>query len=294
MAKTRILSQTANRQSAPFKNFISGNLNLEQKYVFKGSMGFPFNVEEIGITHPDKDYFIAREQSDYHVIEFIAEGKGYLSIGGKEYALEQGDVYILPPLSSHRYRADADHPYRKLWCNFYSNTFAKIQTDYHLDGQYVFHAPECEEDFLRLVEIAALGNCVNDDEWTRVASVLMNILNKLALKSYRPERSTGIAARVKELLDNALYDNLTIDELAKQLFVSKTILTKEFKNMYGMSPYNYYLNKKLSQAKLMLHTSNMSIKEISDTLCFADEHYFSGLFKRKVGVSPSDFRKWLS
>ena len=294
MAKTGISQQKENRQAAPFKNFISGNLNLEQKYVFTGSMGFPFNVEEIGITHPDKDYFIARERSDYHVIEFIAEGKGYLSIGGKEYALGPGDVYLLPPLSSHRYRADSEQPYRKLWCNFYSDTFAKIQTDYHLDGEYVFHAPECEEDFVKLVEIAALGNCVNDDEWTRVASALMNILNKLALKSYRPKHSTGIAARVKEILDSSLFDNITIDALTKQLFVSKTILTREFKNMYGMSPYTYYLNKKLSQAKLMLHTSNMSIKEISDTLCFADEHYFSGLFKRKVGVSPSDFRKWLS
>ena len=294
MDKLRNLSQKATRTHAPFKNFISGNLNLEQKYVFKGSMGFPFNVEEIGVTYPDKDYFISREQSDYHVIEFIAEGKGYLSIGGKEYALEQGDVYLLPPLSSHRYRADSEHPYRKLWCNFYSDTFAKIQTDYHLDGQYVFHAPECEEDFVQLVEIAALGNCVNDDEWTKVASALMNILNKLATKTYRPERSTGIATRVKEILDDSIFDNLTVDELTKQLFVSKTILTREFKNMYGMSPYNYYLNKKLSQAKLMLHTSNMSVKEISDVLCFADEHYFSGLFKRKVGVSPSAFRKWLS
>ncbi len=90
----------------------------------------PFNIEAIGITYPDKDYFIARERADYYVIEFVAEGKGQLSINGKEYALEQGDVYLLPPERSHRYRADSEQPYRKFWCNFYSNTFAKIQTDY--------------------------------------------------------------------------------------------------------------------------------------------------------------------
>ncbi len=288
------MAQKEIRQIDPFKNIVYGNLNLEQKYGFKGNMEFPFNIEAIGITHPDKDYFISRDRSDYHVIEFVAEGKGYLSINGKEYALEQGDVYLLPPERSHRYRADSEQPFRKLWCNFYSDTFAKIQTDYRLDGIYVFHAPECEEDFMRLVEIAALGNCVNDDEWARVASVLMNILNKLALKSYRPERSAVLASHAKEILDNSLFDNITVDELSKRLFVSKTVLTREFRNMYGMSPYHYYLNKKLSQAKLMLHNSNLSVKEISDTLCFADEHYFSGLFKRKVGVSPSDFRKLLN
>ncbi len=288
------MAQKDIRQIDPFKNIVYGNLNLEQKYEFKGNMEFPFNIEAIGITYPDKDYFIARERADYYVIEFVAEGKGQLSINGKEYALEQGDVYLLPPERSHRYRADSEQPYRKFWCNFYSNTFAKIQTDYRLDGIYVFHAPECEEDFLKLVELAALGNRINDDEWTKIASILMNILNKLALKSYRSERNSTIASRAKVLLDNSIFDNITVDELTKQLFVSKTILTREFKKIYGMSPYHYYLNKKLSQAKLMLHNSNLSVKEISDTLCFSDEHYFSGLFKRKVGVSPSDFRKQLN
>ena len=61
-----------------------------------------------------------------------------------------------------------------------------------------------------------------------------------------------------------------------------------------MSPFDYYLKKKLSKAKLMLQSYNMTVKEISDKLCFADEHYFSGLFKRKVGVSPSEFRKLLN
>ena len=288
------MEQKINRQIDPFKNIIYGNLTLEQKYEFNGNMQFPFNIEAIGITHPDKDYFISRNRSDYHVIEYIAEGKGYLSVGGNEYTLEQGDVYILPPGSAHHYRPDSNQPYRKLWCNFYSDTFAKIQADYRLDGQFVFHAPECEDDFVQLVKIATLGNCVNDDEWANVASVLVNILNKLALKYYRPERSRGIAIQVKELLDGAIFGNITVDELSKGLFVSKTILTREFKSMYGMSPYHYYLSKKLSQAKLMLHNSNMSVKEISDTLCFADEHYFSGLFKRKVGVSPSEFRRLLS
>ena len=289
------MEQKKNYQIDPFKNIIYGDLKREQKYVFSGNMQFPFNIEAIGVTHPDKDYFISRNRSDYHVVEFIAEGKGYLTVGGNEYELTQGDVYILPPGSAHHYRPDETHPYRKMWCNFYSDTFAKIQTDYRLDGKYVFHAPECEDDFVELVKIATFGNCVNDDEWTKVASVLVKILNKLAAKYYQPEQSSaGIALRAKEILDSSVFDQITVDELSKRLFVSKTILTREFRKMYGMSPYHYYLNKKFSQAKLMLHNSNRSVKEISDALCFADEHYFSGLFKRKVGVSPSQFRKLLS
>lgn len=281
------------RQIDPFKNIIYGSLNLEQKFLFGGNMEYPFNIEAIGVTHPDKDYFVSRNRSDYFVIEFIVAGKGTLSVNGKDYTLEAGDVYILPPESTHSYRADAEHPYQKLWCNFYSDTFAKIQADYRLNEKYVFHAPECKEDFLRLVELATFGSRMNDNEWANVAGLLINVLNKIAAREYRPDSSNVIAARAKEMLDDAVFDNLTVEDLAKQLFISKTILTREFKFMYGMSPYHYYLNKKLSQAKLMLHNSNMSVKEISDKLCFADEHYFSGLFKRKVGVPPSEFRRLL-
>ena len=288
------MAQQTNRQIDPFKNIIYGNLNLEQKHLFGGNMEYPFNIEAIGITHPDKDYFISRERSDYHVIEYIVSGKGVLSIDGKEYRLEPDDIYILPPESKHSYRADPEQPYCKIWCNFYSDTFAKIQMDYHLDGKYVFHAPDCKEDFVRLMEIANFGSRINDEEWANVASVLMNVLNKIAARLYRPEGNHALVARAKEILDNAIFDNLTIEELTKRLFVSKMILTREFKAMYGMAPYHYYINKKLSRAKLMLHNSNMSVKEISEKLCFADEHYFSGLFKRKIGVSPSKFRKLLT
>lgn len=285
--------QQPHREIDPFRNIFYGNLSKERKFMFGGNIEYPFNIEAIGITFPDKDYYISRNRSDYFVIEYVEEGKGMLTVNGKEFLLEAGDLYILPPESSHSYRADPEKPYRKIWCNFYSNTFAKLQADYRLNGQYVFHAPECKEDFARLLEIADFGSHINDEEWTKVASVLMNVLNKLAASCYRPERSIIVAARAKELLDNAIFGNTTVEELTKQLFVSKMILTREFKNMYGMSPYHYYLNKKISQAKLMLHNTDMTVKEISDKLCFADEHYFSGLFKRKVGVSPSEFRKLL-
>ncbi len=288
------MAQQFNRQIDPFNNIIYGNLDRERKFLFSGNMAYPFNIEAVGVTNPDKDYFISRNRSDYHVIEFISSGKGQLTVNGQTFNLQQGDIYILPPESTHSYRADKDDPFKKLWCNFYSDTFTKIQSDYGLTGKYVFHAPDCETYFHELIEVTAFGSFVNDNEWAKIATILMSILNKIAQHEYHPEGSTAIATRAKEILDNAIFDNITIEEIAKQLFVSKMLLSQQFKKIYGISPYHYYLNKKLSQAKLMLHYSNMTIKEISNKLCFVDEHYFSGLFKRKVGVTPSTFRKTLS
>lgn len=282
-----------NRPIDPFKNISYGSLEKEVKYQFSGNMQYPFNIEMLGITYPDADYFISRKMSDYFIIEYVFSGKGFLMVNGKEYPLVAGDVYILPPESTHSYRADPADPFQKIWCNFYSEIFAKVQRDYRLDNEYVFHAPECRDDFFRLTSIAQFGNTINDDAWHSVAEILFCILNKLAARYYRPEGQTALTAQAKEILDNSIYSNLTIEDLAKQLFVSKMLLSREFGKTYGISPYRYLLNKKISQAKLFLHNSDMTVKEISEKLCFSDEHYFSGLFKRKTGLSPIGFRKRL-
>ena len=50
------------------------------------------------------------------------------------------------------------------------------------------------------------------------------------------------------------------------------------------------LNEKIKTAKALLATTEMSVKSISEKLCFADEHYFSHLFKQKTGLSPLKYK----
>lgn len=277
----------------PFKNFVHGRLDKESKYFFTGNMQYPFNVESLGVTYPDPEYFIARQVSDYFIAEYVFSGSGELEVNGKKFTVGAGDVYILPPESKHRYNADRQNPFQKIWCNFYSDSFEQVLHSYMLDTVFVFHAPECKEDFFELFSMAQLGNTINDDAWTTVAHIMFNILNKLAIKYYKPA-DMSIAARAKELLDNALFSSITVEEISKQLFISKVTLTREFRNMYGIAPYQYLINKKLSQAKFYLHTSDLTVKEISNKLNFSDEHYFSFLFKSKTGLSPTEFKRIFS
>jgi AraC-like DNA-binding protein len=58
-----------------------------------------------------------------------------------------------------------------------------------------------------------------------------------------------------------------------------------------VTPYAYVLGKKLELAKKLLDNTNLTVKQISEKLCFSDEYYFSSLFKNKIGVSPSVYRK---
>lgn len=284
------MRQYTDRKTDPFRNISYGSVDKEQWVAFTGNTQYPFNIEMIGVTYPDKDYYIERKNSDYFIIEYVVRGKGVLNVNGKRFELHSGDVYLLPPQTSHDYRPDAKDPFHKIWCNFYSDAFKKATVDYHLSDQYVFHVPECADDFQNLLEIAS-HSIINDDIWPDVATILFGVLNKIGRRYYHTDGRMALAAQAKEMLDDAVYDRVTVEEISRKLFVSKMQLTKEFRRAYGLSPYNYLLSQKISQAKLFLRTTDLSVKEISDKLGFSDEHYFSNLFKRKTGTPPREFRK---
>ena len=84
---------------------------------------------------------------------------------------------------------------------------------------------------------------------------------------------------------------LTIPEIAENVFVSKSTLTKRFKQEIGMSVNQYIYDTVMSEAGRMLLTGNVSVLAVSEKFGFSDQFYLSRRFKEKFGVSPRDYRK---
>lgn len=82
-----------------------------------------------------------------------------------------------------------------------------------------------------------------------------------------------------------------IDDLAKEFFLSKTVLTTQFKAAFGQSVYNYYLVKKMDLAARLLLESGYNISEIADKVGYLDVNAFGVTFKRYYKVSPMAFKK---
>jgi AraC-like DNA-binding protein len=98
-------------------------------------------------------------------------------------------------------------------------------------------------------------------------------------------------AEMKDFLNTKITEKFHIDELCSHISRSESQTIRLFKRAYGITPYTYVLNKRLELGKSLLNNTNLTVKEIADKLCFADEYYFSNLFKSKVGMTPSSYRK---
>lgn len=275
----------------PKKNILYGSTQKEEFILFSSSEDeeYPLRVEMVGITHPDREYFIQREHSDYFVLEYVASGKGYIFDGGKKYAVEEDCVYVLQPGKKHKYGADKKEPYEKIWINFFSDIMTDVFAAYGLSDRTVFPHSHCRKYFDELMEIAQ-ENPVNAKSYLKVSEVIFRLILALAESVEKKREVSPMANRVKEALDSSVYRKITIDKLTEELSVSKSQMTREFKKYYALTPYQYLLDRKIDIAKSLLNITSMKVFEISETLGFTDEYYFSNLFKQKTGESPLAFR----
>jgi AraC-like DNA-binding protein len=98
---------------------------------------------------------------------------------------------------------------------------------------------------------------------------------------------------------NALIEYITMNprrivsnqELADVIFRSKDYVIKRFFANFGVTPYDYQIQQKMFSARNMLANMNLSVKEIANALGYDDQHYFSYMFKKRCGMSPTQYRK---
>ena len=95
---------------------------------------------------------------------------------------------------------------------------------------------------------------------------------------------------IKTIIDLHKHSNLSIEELAALCSLSLSAFKRAFKKIYNDNPTHYFITEKLRKAREMLTISDLSIGEVAYAAGFNDPLYFTRLFKKKVGVTPSAYR----
>lgn len=123
-------------------------------------------------------------------------------------------------------------------------------------------------------------------------SVIRLIENKENVFFYesKDELDSFIFKKLKEKIKESLYDDLTITDLCTELGCGRTYLSILFKKNTGDTIMNYYNTLKIKEAKKLIEKGDLSLSEISEVLHFNTRYYFSRVFKRIEGVTPSEYK----
>ena len=97
--------------------------------------------------------------------------------------------------------------------------------------------------------------------------------------------------QIKHYLDANYAENITLDMLASLSHMNKYYLVHAFTKCIGISPITYLLQKRIQEGKSLLESTSYSISQISTTLGFSSQSYFSQAFRKATGMTPMQYRK---
>ena len=94
-----------------------------------------------------------------------------------------------------------------------------------------------------------------------------------------------------EFMEKRLYGKFTMDELSREFSYGKTYISKYFARVSGYSIVEYFTMMKINEAKRLIRETKKNFFEISELLMFSNSHYFSSVFKKYTGMTPSQYKK---
>ena len=94
-----------------------------------------------------------------------------------------------------------------------------------------------------------------------------------------------------EIMYRSIATDISVDELAKDCCLSSGHFSHLFKEIVGVSPHAYMIFIRMEKARDLLLNTRLSIREVGEAVGCPDQNYFSRLFKKHTGSSPSEFRK---
>lgn len=111
------------------------------------------------------------------------------------------------------------------------------------------------------------------------------------VSTVKDNRVSKECAMIKRYLDANYAQNITLDSLAEHTHLSKFYLSRIFSRCLGMSPINYLNQKRIQMAKEILVQTDRPLIQIAANIGFTSPSYFSQIFKKATGISPSQYRK---
>jgi AraC-like DNA-binding protein len=97
--------------------------------------------------------------------------------------------------------------------------------------------------------------------------------------------------RARDLADRSYSEPLDLEALSRAAHVSPRHFSRSFRSTFGETPHQYLLTRRLERARHLLRTTELSVAEICLEVGFTSVGSFTTTFRRRVGVSPTEYRR---
>lgn len=251
-------------------------------------------------VHPGNymfDWKKGRVLTEFQAV-YVARGKGtFESKHSGRVQVHEGMMLLLFPGHWHRYMPDDESGWKEYWISFDGRQPLTLMEQGLLSPKNPVLDLGLQETIIRLyTEVLDLIETEKLGYKEVIASLTYQILAQAnAIQKQRQFGSKQVADAIQRaqvyLIEN-LCEPVNFEDLADHLGVGYSWFRHHFRNYTGLSPGQYFIQLKLNKAKKLLAETSFSMQEIAETSGFQSQYYFSRLFKKKVDMTPTEWRQY--
>jgi len=237
-----------------------------------------------------------RQSEEHCVFQYTLAGEGTFFDGVGEHRVPAGCGFLCKvrdPATAYGYPPGATTPWRFLYICFTGAAADTLVREMLSRLGPVLHLSRTSTAISRLMELRD-GEPRRDVTPAAGAALVMDLLLELLSEAQRPDETTAahlLVHRARQHIESNLRRNLQVADVATSLEVSREHLTRVFREMTGVSPYQYLLRRKMILAARLLKQPGATVGEVASELGYADPAHFSRAFKRSIAMSPRRFRE---
>lgn len=240
---------------------------------------------------------------DFYELTVVTGGCGTITTNGTPVSVERGDIYLSFPCDTHKLESD---PEKTLNYDFFAFNTDNAELKAKLEKITLEHSGADGRTFGDERVSFLVGNAISEIDSERYAkselleSLFFQILvytvrNFMERSSDRyPERiasNDALCYRMMNYIDTHIYSMKKLDELATVMDYSYGYLSAVYKKTTSNTLADYYREKRLEMARLLVIEKKMKMSEIAELLNYASVYAFSKAFKNRFGVSPEKYNK---
>lgn len=233
---------------------------------------------------------LSRGREDYYVL-YVERGELEVFLDGSSVIARSGSTVIFPPHYPYKYTFAGNEPLSYVWAHFTGSYAEQFLSECGFGALPCLHHTACNSKIISgFDDLFDVYRTHEPLQPHKLACGLEQILLHMATEVRQADGARDLT-RSLGYIHTFYSKEIRIPDLAKMESLSHSRYITVFKERTGMTPSEYVIHLRLNVACDLLRNRNVSVKEAAACVGYDNPHFFSKLFKKKIGVSPQTYKE---